>query len=458
MKILVMFIMIYNTTYSQQVTWQRYYDVNNSPDSGLDVLQTFDGGYAFCGYGGGSLLLMKVNNLGIPEWQRVIPDSNSRYRAYSMQQTNDSGFIITGDVRNDSMLLLKTDKNGIQEWHKTFTNPNGLSRGYSIKITNDNGYIMCGDIFYFSPPGIKAYVVKTDSAGNLQWSMEYDSLFSSDIIQTSDNNYYFVGISSLTKINSVGYLLWTKYIGDGSSKLIIYSDSILFICGTQTISYSYMKLSKVDTSGIVIWQNIYNENSNCANLCMNKNRDIAMIGTAFSDSINPVVNVSIVIVDHKGKLLYSSRINSTTNVNGEAYSIKNTFDNGFIISGITEYGGTSFRTNLLGIKTDSLGKTSNIVNIENNEVSISKDFVLFQNYPNPFNPITTIIYEIPENNFVTLKVFDISGREVKTLVNEFKQSGSYQVRFNGINLSSGVYYFAITSGDFKQVRKMILIK
>ncbi|MEZ4688675.1 MAG: hypothetical protein R3A12_00250 [Ignavibacteria bacterium] len=143
-----------------------------------------------------------------------------------MQQTNDSGFIITGDVRNDSMLLLKTDKNGIQEWHKTFTNPNGLSRGYSIKITNDNGYIICGDIFYFSPPGIKAYVVKTDSVGNLQWSMEYDSLFSSDIIQTSDNNYYFIGGSNLKKINSDGYLLWTRFIGNGLYKFIIYSDSI----------------------------------------------------------------------------------------------------------------------------------------------------------------------------------------------------------------------------------------
>lgn len=450
--------MIYNTTYSQQVTWQRYYDVNNRPDSGRDVLQTFDGGYAICGYGGGSLLLMKVDYLGIPEWQRVIPDSNSTYRAYSMQQTNDSGFIITGDVRNDSMLLLKTDKNGIQEWHKTFTNQNGLSRGYSIKITNDNGYIICGDIFYFSPPGTKAYVVKTDSVGNEQWSMEYDSLFSSDIIQTSDNNYYFIGGSSLKKINSDGYLLWTRFIGNGSYKFILYSDSIFFICGTQTISYSYMKLSKVDTTGNIYWQNIYNENSNCANLCMTNNGDIAMIGTAFSDSINPVVNVAIVKVDQTGKLLFSSRINSTTNINGEAFAIKSTFDNGFIISGATDYGGTSFNINALGIKTDSLGNTSKIVNIKKNEVSLSNDFVLFQNFPNPFNPTTTIKYYLKQKSKVNLIIYNILGKVISNEIFNNQPSGISQYEFDGSNLPSGIYFYRIESNNSIDTKKMILVK
>ncbi|MEZ4688674.1 MAG: hypothetical protein R3A12_00245 [Ignavibacteria bacterium] len=81
LKILFLTFIVSNISAAQQVMWQRYYDVNNSPDSGRDVLHTFDGGYAFCGYGGGSLLLMKVNSMGIPEWQRVIPDSNSRYKS-----------------------------------------------------------------------------------------------------------------------------------------------------------------------------------------------------------------------------------------------------------------------------------------------------------------------------------------------------------------------------------------
>lgn len=86
------------------------------------------------------------------------------------------------------------------------------------------------------------------------------------------------------------------------------------------------------------------------------------------------------------------------------------------------------------------------------------ELILNQNYPNPFNPTTNISYSIPVSSFVTLKVFDITGKEIVTLVNEYKQNGSYQVTFNGINLPSGVYYFRLNSGDWNQVRKMLLIK
>ena len=464
-----MFIMICNTTYSQQVTWQRYYDINNSPDSGLDVLQTFDGGYAFCGYGGGSLLLMKVNYLGIPEWQRVIPDSNSTYRAYSMQQTKDSGFIITGDVTNDSMLLLKTDKNGIPEWHKTFTNSNGQSRGYSIKITNDNGYIICGDIFYFSPPGIKAYVVKTDSVGNLQWSMEYDSLFSSDIIQTSDNNYYFVGDASIKKINSVGKLLWSKNLGSsiigvrffGVRNIVQGLSNTLYISGGLEISGGYqfnMYLGKTDTSGNVLWENYYYPNSSCYDLSTTVDGDVVLVGSAFDDSINPEINVAIVKVDQAGNKVFSKRINSTTNIDGRGYAFKITSDNGFIISGLTEYAGTSSNTNVLGIKKDSLGNTTSIVSIKGNSSFISKNFVLFQNYPNPFNPITTITYLLKKVSNVKLVFFNVLGNEIKRVFLLNQIPGSYSYEFNGSNLTSGIYFYRFESDNFIETKKMLLIK
>ena len=93
-----------------------------------------------------------------------------------------------------------------------------------------------------------------------------------------------------------------------------------------------------------------------------------------------------------------------------------------------------------------------------NTISKPKEFILNQNYPNPFNPVTNIGYSVPVSSFVNLKVFDITGKEIVTLVNEYKQNGSYQVTFNGINLSSGIYYFYISAGEFSQVKKMMLIK
>lgn len=83
---------------------------------------------------------------------------------------------------------------------------------------------------------------------------------------------------------------------------------------------------------------------------------------------------------------------------------------------------------------------------------------LSQNYPNPFNPSTVIRYSVPENSFVTLRVFDISGREVKSLVNETRQPGTYEVTFSATGLSSGIYFYRISAGSYNKVMKMALVK
>jgi len=89
---------------------------------------------------------------------------------------------------------------------------------------------------------------------------------------------------------------------------------------------------------------------------------------------------------------------------------------------------------------------------------IPKSYDLSQNYPNPFNPVTKINYALPKQGFVTLKIYDITGREVKVLVNEFRQAGYYTVDFNGSNLASGVYFYRIQSNDFIHTKRMVLIK
>lgn len=85
-------------------------------------------------------------------------------------------------------------------------------------------------------------------------------------------------------------------------------------------------------------------------------------------------------------------------------------------------------------------------------------FSLSQNFPNPFNPSTMIQYSIPEAQNVELKVYDLLGREVQTLVNTVQNPGSYNVMFNAQNLSSGVYFYRLTAGSYTDVKKMTLIK
>ncbi|HSW55229.1 MAG TPA: T9SS type A sorting domain-containing protein, partial [Ignavibacteriaceae bacterium] len=85
-------------------------------------------------------------------------------------------------------------------------------------------------------------------------------------------------------------------------------------------------------------------------------------------------------------------------------------------------------------------------------------YSLEQNYPNPFNPSTTIRYQIPKEGMVTLKVYDILGAEVATLVNEEKIAGRYEVNFNASSLASGVYIYRLNVNDYVSVKKMVLLK
>jgi hypothetical protein len=90
--------------------------------------------------------------------------------------------------------------------------------------------------------------------------------------------------------------------------------------------------------------------------------------------------------------------------------------------------------------------------------SLPSDYSLQQNYPNPFNPSTVIKYQIPQSNFVNISVYDILGNKVSTLVNEVKAAGNYEQKFDASRLTSGIYFYRISSGSFIETKKMILMK
>ncbi len=90
--------------------------------------------------------------------------------------------------------------------------------------------------------------------------------------------------------------------------------------------------------------------------------------------------------------------------------------------------------------------------------AIVKEFTLGQNYPNPFNPVTNINFSIPKSEFVSLRVYDILGREVKALVSQNLTPGEYEVNFDASGLSSGMYYYSLRAGEYVSVKKMVLVK
>lgn len=98
-----------------------------------------------------------------------------------------------------------------------------------------------------------------------------------------------------------------------------------------------------------------------------------------------------------------------------------------------------------------------VTKVKDNSITVD-GFSLFQNYPNPFNPTTNFGFRIADFGFVSLKVYDVLGNEVTTLINEKKQAGEYEIKFNANHLPSGVYFYRLTAGSFSQIRKMILMR
>lgn len=124
-------------------------------------------------------------------------------------------------------------------------------------------------------------------------------------------------------------------------------------------------------------------------------------------------------------------------------------------------GGSKFQYRLKQVDTDGQFEYSDIVEVE----IIPGKFALFQNYPNPFNPSTKIKYNIPsvtlsgvEGSRVTLKIYDLLGNEIATLVNEEKTAGVYEVEFSAENLTSGIYFYKLTTSSFSETKKLVLMK
>jgi len=118
------------------------------------------------------------------------------------------------------------------------------------------------------------------------------------------------------------------------------------------------------------------------------------------------------------------------------------------------------------LKQVDLDGTTNISNTIEVDISNPSEFGLSQNYPNPFNPTTTIKYSIPSVDTrsgvsvqnVSLKIYDVLGNEIATLVNEQKEAGFYEVEFNAGKLSSGIYFYELNAGTFRSIKKMLMIK
>ncbi len=181
--------------------------------------KTHDGGYIATGYGGTtntSIILIKVSDSGNVLWSKSLGSNTYEDRAYSVKQTSDYGFIVAGytlgyGAGNYDAYLIKTDSLGNVQWSRTYGNTYS-DYFYSVQETSDSGYIAIG------VKGQYSYLVKTDNAGDTLWTKKYVMYFGKDVKQNPDKSYIMVATSPQYRINLVktdpdGEVLWAKKIG-----------------------------------------------------------------------------------------------------------------------------------------------------------------------------------------------------------------------------------------------------
>lgn len=227
---------------------------------------------------------------------------------------------------------------------------------------------------------------------------------------------------------------------------------------TQIIDHSYQTLwdltpNQLETSGLeAYWNNclaLFNNGSNHPRLVWGPHPTFSAtnyrIYRAVSNyPVNPLtLNYSLIQTVNSSTFGFID--NAVTILPGYQYAYY------YVVgwNGISESAKTNYKS--------TPAEFHKIRQLEENDL-VFNEFSLQQNYPNPFNPTTTIAYTIPQPEKVTLRVFDILGREVAELVNEQKETGTYTIKFDASNLTSGIYLYQIKAGDYSMTRKLILQK
>ena len=391
-------------------------------------------------------------------WQTSTPQISSIF----------SGFIWDGYAKDKNNVFacgsnetILSSKDGGISWQKYYSSPDNI---YLNAITAFNNEIWSvgehGNVVYSKDNG-NSWTEKT-IAGN--WL--------GDITFLSDGTGFIAGSADSTGAifsSSDGGETWNlkrsfpdlwsvdkiKFSRDNLGWAIGYPQSIMRSTDKgltwETIVDTVFSVSNISISGDTAWFNYNNK--------VLRTTDAGKTWESFKvfDYNNIIFsNCDIDFVNSKVGYIstYDSRIYKSTD--GGVTWTQEDFPKGienFAIDFIDENTGWVF-----GYPGTILKRDPNYVSVESHNEFLPVDFYLYQNYPNPFNPTTTISYTVPKESFVTIKIYDILGREIKALVNEEKPIGLYNVSFNGHNLASGIYLYTIKAGAFVQTKKMVLMK
>ena len=391
-----------------------------SADVGESVQQTTDGGYIITGlthsygngYGYSDVYLLKTDVYGVEQWSQTLGGTN--YEAgYSIQQTTDGGYIITGgkgggNGNSEDVYLIKTDVNGVELWSQTFGGT-GQDYCFSVQQTTDGGYVITGDTDSYGNGSYDVYLIKTDVNGVELWSQTFGGPYYDEgksVQQTTDGGYIITGTTGewgfgnvyLIKTDGSGIEQWSQTFGastvnDWGQSVQQTTDGGYIITGGKgggNGNSEDVYLIKTDGSGIEQWSQTFGGTGSGAGGSVQQTTDGGYIITGYTTSFgNGSRDVYLIKTDGSGIEQWSQNFGGTDDDEGK--SVQQTTDGGYIITGTT--GGWGFR-NVYLIKTDANGNATSTFNIPalntNRKLENTFDVLGKQTKPQPNTPFIEI--------------------------------------------------------------------
>ena len=478
---IILFILLffpYPSAGAPDTLWTKTYG-GTGFDFGYSVQQTSDGGFIIAGStmsfsNSEDIYLIKVDSKGDTLWTKTYGGADQE-KGYSVQQTSDGGFIVSGMTRSFGaggvdVYLLRTNTNGDTLWAKTYGGAQS-DEGNSVQQMNDGGFIITG------VTGGRTCLIRTNSNGDTLWTRAYNghnSCLGRSVHQTKDGGSIIAGEAwafnpgldcdvFLIRADSNGDTLWTKKHGgenfDYGYSIQQTTNGDFVIAGCTMSSGADdedVYLIRTDSNGDTVWTKTYGGDTLDFGYSVQQTSDGGFIITGSTISYGAgEEDVYLIRANSNGDTLWTKTYGGAMPDIG--HSVRQTHDGGFIIAGRTESFGTGESDiYLIRIDTTTIGIQKDLIN----KSHTLNDFIISHDYR---NKLISFCYTLLYPSSVKLEAYDIQGKLIKVIIDKFMHKGSYTEKWDTKQndnklVAGGVYFLKLSANGSAVSKKVTIIK